>query len=97
MVLQNFSAIRFFLHNKWAQNMPAEEKKTKKKHNNKKSRQTHRGSRRDGMPQQTSHQRPPVLRDQWPMGWSLKTGSTVPLYWSLFKRLLHATIKMTLQ
>ncbi len=47
MVVQNFSPIRCFLHNKLAQNMPAEEKKTTKK----KSRQTHRGSRRDGMPQ----------------------------------------------
>ncbi len=30
MVLQNFSPIRCFLHNKWAQNMAAEEKKKKK-------------------------------------------------------------------
>ncbi len=30
----------------------------------------------------TGHQRPPVLRETifaWPMGWSFKTGSTVPL------------------
>ncbi len=36
MVLQNFSPIRCFLHNKWAQNMAAEEKKTKKKKKKKK-------------------------------------------------------------
>ncbi len=51
MVLQNFSPIRCFLHNKWAQNTAAEEKKQKKKLKKKKSRQTHRGSRWDGMPQ----------------------------------------------
>ncbi len=31
MVLQNFSPIGCFLHNKWAQNMAAKEKKEKKK------------------------------------------------------------------
>ncbi len=51
MVLQNFSPIRCFVHNKWPPNMPAEEKKQKKEQKKKKSRQTHRGSRRDGMPQ----------------------------------------------
>ncbi len=36
MVLQNFSPIRCFLHNKWAQNMAAEEKKQNKKKRKKK-------------------------------------------------------------
>ncbi len=38
MVLQNFSPIRGFLHNKWAQNMAAEEKKTKQNKKKKKKK-----------------------------------------------------------
>ena len=51
MVLQNFSPIRF-LHNKWPPNVLKVWRKNKKKQKKKKkSSQTHRGSRRDGMPQ----------------------------------------------
>ncbi len=49
MVLQNFSPIRCFLHNKWPQNIPR--KCGGRNKTNKKSRQNHGGSRRDEMPQ----------------------------------------------
>ncbi len=43
MVLQNFSPIRYFLHNKGPQNMPKVRRTKKKKKRQKKSRQNHRG------------------------------------------------------
>ncbi len=46
MVLQNFSPIRCFLHNKWAQNMAAEEKKQKKKQ----KKQTKKKKKKGGKP-----------------------------------------------